>query len=82
LQDYRRQLVEKRREERRNVYLRRTKAAQDVQEMLGEFRRGSGVSQKEAFDAMKPLYEAYDELSLLGCPDELVMLAAKYRDSL
>jgi len=48
------------------------KAAQDVQEMLGEFRRGPGVSQKEAFDAMKPLYEAYDELSLLDCPDEIV----------
>jgi len=40
--------------------------------MLGEFRRGPGVSQKEAFDAMKPLYEAYDELSLLDCPDEIV----------
>lgn len=77
LQEYRRQLVEKRREERRNVYLRWTKAAQDVQEMLGEFRRGSGVSQKEALDAMKPLYEAYDELSLLDCPGKIVKLAAQ-----
>jgi len=52
--------------------------------MLGEFRRGPGVSQKEAFDAMKPLYEAYDELSLLDCPDEIVKLAAhspEYKDS-
>jgi hypothetical protein len=77
LQDYRRQLVEKRREERRDVYLRWTKAVQDVQEVLGELRRGSVISQKEAFEAMKPLYGAYDELSLLDCPDELVKLAAK-----
>lgn len=65
LADYRRQLVEKRREERRDVYLRWTKAAQDVQGVIGDLRRNSGLGQATAFAAMKPLHEAYDELSLL-----------------
>jgi hypothetical protein len=77
LQDYRRQLVEKRREERRDVYLRWMKAAQESEEVIGEFKRESEIDKKKAFAAMRPLYEAYDELSLLDCPDDLVKLAAK-----
>lgn len=77
LEDYRRQLVEKRREERRDVYLRWMKAAQEAEEVIGQFKRESEFDKKKAFAAMRPLYEAYDELSLLDCPDDLVKLAAK-----
>lgn len=76
-EEYKRQLVEKRREERRDVYLRWMKDAQEVQEVIGGLKRESEVDKKKAFAAMRPLYEAYDELSLLDCPNDLVKLAAK-----
>ena len=76
LEEYRRELVEKRRDERRDVYLRWIKAAQDVQAMIAELSSSPSPDRTKALAAMKPLYEVYDELALLDSPDDLVKLAA------
>lgn len=77
LNDYRRQLVEKRRDERRDVYLRWMKAAQEARTVVTKLLHESGVDKEKAFVAMKPVYDAYDELAILDCPDDLVKVAAK-----
>lgn len=77
LRDYRRQLVEKRREERKDVYLRWVKAAQEAKGTAARLEHEPGFDKEKAFAAMRPLYDVYDELSLLDCPDDLVMLAAR-----
>ena len=77
LRTYRRQLVEKRREERKDVYLRWVKAAQETKGMAARLENDPGFDKEKAFAAMKPLYDVYDELSLLDCPDDLVKLAAR-----
>jgi hypothetical protein len=58
LQEYRRQLVEKRREERKDVYLRWTKAAQEVSAMVATYSHGPDADREKVLAAMKSVYFA------------------------
>ena len=71
----RRETLENRRLERRDVYLRWIRATQGVETALNALDHGE-INIEDVRIAMRDVYHSYDELSLLDCPRELVELAA------